>query len=158
MPQRKTDTKVLQMRGSHRGRKRAKEEPKFEPGSPDKPDWLSDYASEEWDRVEEILDEAGLLTRADGAVLAMYCQAMSDYRETREIVEEEGWTEVTEKGNTIQHPVVGAMNKAWDRVMKSAAKLGLSPADRAGLKVAKAPPAKDGKAKFFGKTTKKGTA
>ena len=40
---------------------------------PDKPDFLTEEASGEWDRVTAILYHKGLLTQLDRTILAQYC-------------------------------------------------------------------------------------
>ena len=150
-----TPTKILKLRGAQHLERR-KDEPEPQNGAPVVPKWLSDYqdlgevARNEWRRLVKLLGGVGVITAWDRTVLAGHCQALQDYLEAREVVSREGMTVTTDKGNTLQHPAVGVMTRAWERVMKTGACLGLSPADRARLNVGKpdAAPA-DPKQRFF---------
>ena len=51
-----------------------------ERGIPEPPEWLSDVALEHWRTLAPELDEAGVLTAADGHALALLCAAHSDWR------------------------------------------------------------------------------
>jgi P27 family predicted phage terminase small subunit len=46
-----------------------------------------------------------------------------------------GATVNTDKGNVVQHPILGAKNKASERILKFAAHFGMTPAARAKLEV-----------------------
>ena len=60
-------------------------EPRLEPGATP-PDWLSNLARVEWERLAPLLRDCGVLTAADRDVLAAYCTALADYAGvTREI-------------------------------------------------------------------------
>ncbi|MFO7856529.1 MAG: P27 family phage terminase small subunit, partial [Paracoccaceae bacterium] len=49
--------------------------PRRSPPPPTCPAHLSPAAREGWKRLVEVLDEMGVLTRADRGALAAYCQA-----------------------------------------------------------------------------------
>lgn len=128
-----TPTRQLKLRGSWRANR--PHEPQLEPEAPKPPDWLSEVAIQEWEYAVEQLSPSGVLTKADRNILAQYCQAMSDYRAALEVVSRDGMTVATDKGNLIQHPAVGIKNTSWEQARKAGALLGLSPADRTGIKV-----------------------
>jgi len=52
-------------------------EPAIPNGIPDCPSFLDDEAKAEWFRVASILNQMGLLTRADRSALAAYCTCYS---------------------------------------------------------------------------------
>jgi hypothetical protein len=59
------------------------DEPMAVPGSPDKPPYLSDWASTEWDRLLQLLEREQRLSKADGPHLegaAIAYQAAMEYR------------------------------------------------------------------------------
>lgn len=138
-------TELLKGQGSWRGKARDKVEPKPTKGIPRRPTWLRPEAAKYWPELAKVLSEMGVLTLADKTGLALLCEPLADYLMARDVVEaaaeKEGvmFISTTEKGNVIQHPAVGVMNKAWERVVKMLREFGLTPASRAGLQVEKPP-------------------
>ena len=108
-------------------------EPKSE--KPRRPAWLGKEASRHWTAIAAELEGMGVLARADQVALALLCQALADYLAARQEVAEQGMTFLTESGYVTQHPAVGMMNRAWERVVKLAREFGMTPSSRAGLKV-----------------------
>lgn len=143
-----TPTKTLKKRGSRRAEGR-KGEPQPAPGEPIVPAWLSDDGKLCWqDHVGE-LSTLGIVTPRDSISYALLCQAYSDYIELLELVRKNGWTAVSEKGGEYQQPAVGAMNKAWDRVMKACREFGMTPSARAGMDIEPGEKPETGKGRFF---------
>lgn len=83
----------------------------------------------------------GVLTVADGDLLAAYCEAWVEMIEALEEIAREGATAVSDKGSVYQHPAVGRKNKAIERLVKIGSHFGMSPSSRVGLKAEKKPPA-----------------
>jgi P27 family predicted phage terminase small subunit len=67
-------SKLKAVQGNPGKRKLNKREPRPQPGVPDKPARLEKEAQAEWDRLSPILEKMGVLTRADGAALEVYCK------------------------------------------------------------------------------------
>ena len=149
MGQRGTKPKpsVLKERAGTLRKCRTRDEPKPEVASPPFPSWAQKSAYPFWKEIAPWLEENGLLTRLDQTALALLCEALAEYCECREIVEaaatqEEGGTKYicrTDKGNIIQHPAVGVMNKAWGKVVKLLTQFGMTPSSRSGLAIVKPP-------------------
>lgn len=110
-----TPTATLKLRGSWRGEVRDGE-PAAAVEAPEAPEWLSEEARGEWDRVVPELIGRGTLAKADRAMLALYCHAWGQF--------------------------VGAVNDAdlhliessAARLMKAADRFGLSPAAKARVR------------------------
>lgn len=143
-----TPKAVKRRRGTYRGdRDGGTPEPERE--KPRRPTWLGDEAGKLWPAIAAELDAMGVLARVDQTTLALLCQALADYLAARAVVDEaaaEGevrFCATTDKGNIIQHPAVGVMNKSWERVVKLAREFGMTPSARAGLKVEDKKPAAD---------------
>lgn len=68
---------INDLRGDPGKRRRNTREPQPPKGWPEKPDHLDEIASKEWDSVCELLDEMGLLSRADKTAIEIYVQAYS---------------------------------------------------------------------------------
>lgn len=140
----RTPTAKLRLAGSRRVSGRDGE-PEPDVGTPDAPPYLSVAGRAHWDRLVPIMEQTpGLLTVQDGDALASLCESIVLYEKACELIEREGLTMVTDKGNHVQHPAVGIRNKAWDQVYRGLANFGLSPSDRARVSIAK-PEGKSGR-------------
>jgi len=116
----------LSLHGSWRAKTRRAPKPSAE--RPECPDWLKGEARKEWRRQVRILDAKHLLSRDYQASLVMYCQAWGEFVEcTQELQRIGARTTTTDKGNLIQHPLIGVRNKACDRVMRLGREFGFTP-------------------------------
>lgn len=112
---------------------------------PPMPDWLSDDARAEWERVVPDLLKLGLLSPLDMMPLAAYCEAVADYQKFRRRIREAN--EAMDRGD-VQTFRTGAKqisvwrqlaNDAEKRANSAGAQFGFSPLARRSLK-AQAPP------------------
>ncbi len=116
------------------------------PGVPSKPDALSKHAGELWDAIVPGLVEAGCVAEIDGIMLREMCQWYSVYRQ---------WAEPLDAGEPdddgARRRLMGAC-AAWKQFEALAARFGLTPADRARLRVrpAKKTPSLPKKPENFG--------
>ena len=104
-------------------------------GIPSAPDWLDDVAKTEYERIEDVLNEAGVLSHGDFAHLVSYSQAWSDFVRLTQSIAVKGETLYTERGTPCINPEVTARADSHRRMMMSAQKLGLSVMDRDRLKL-----------------------
>lgn len=126
-----------------------REEAIVPPGIPDPPDHLGEEARLEWDRICDDLYTAGILTKIDRAILALYCDAYGRWVTAVRLVHEMARKEAailgdrqnshglimkTIKGNVIQNPMVGIANKAAVDCARFATDLGLTPSARSRVK------------------------
>ena len=100
--------------------------PAFKRLPPEAPDWLSDEARAEWERVEPGLSRLDLLKPEDRGALAAYCEAWATFREATETVAREGLT-IEAKQGTLPHPAVGIARAAGRELRAWAAHFGLTP-------------------------------
>lgn len=105
------------------------------------PRWLGSVARAEWKRVAPCLRKRGLLARRHVAAFAGYCRAYGEVVEAQRIVEREGRTVTTVKGNLIQHPAVGMANRAADQLRAFLVEFGLSPSAEGRLGTGESPAA-----------------
>ena len=103
-------------------------------GIPDCPEWLHDYAKEEWELLAPKLLVLGLLTDIDRATFSGYCQTYARWREAEEELTKEGTTILTNSGFKA-NPQIAIAQKYLGLMTAYLGKFGLSPADRAGLVV-----------------------
>jgi P27 family predicted phage terminase small subunit len=107
-------------------------EPRLPPVLVDPPMHLAGEALAEWTRIAPDLFAAGVLTVADRAALAAYCQAWADWVRARgHLVDQMVVT--TPSGYEMASPWVSIANKALDKMMKFASEFGLTPASRARI-------------------------
>lgn len=97
------------------------------------PRWLLPAAKVEWKRLVGPLTEMGILTQADMAVFAAYCQAYARWKEAEEFITEHGSTFETPNGYIQQRPQVSiAANQKRD-MLSFCAEFGLTPSARSRI-------------------------
>lgn len=130
-PPKPTHLKLL--KGTLRKDRAPKREPQPPAKVPSCPRWLHPIAKQEWRRIVKVLEPLQLVTPADRAALAAYCEAYAVWWEATRAIREHGMTQVTETGYVAQRPEVGIRNSAWKVMRTYAGLFGLSPSDRAKL-------------------------
>lgn len=129
------------------------EPPKFTT-TPQAPAHLSDAARAEWDRLAGPLIEIGLITTADVACFAAYCESFARWSEAEIQLRQQGTIVKSANGFPIQSPYLSVINSALKQMHVYAAELGLTPSSRS--RVTKEAPAKaDPFADFLKKSGKK---
>lgn len=131
------------VRGTARGelRKTKGDDIKFEISLPMPPPHLCDDAKVEWGRVASMLYALHLLSEADVAALAAYCQAYAVWKQATEalnvMAKSDSLTKAlmikTTNGNAIQNPLLGIANKAAADMVRYAAEFGMTPSARARI-------------------------
>lgn len=106
------------------------------------PAHLSAAARKEWRRLATPLHEAGLLTLADRAALAAYCQAWARWVEAEEHLSKTPALLKTPSGYVQQSPWLSVANKQMELMGRYMSELGLTPVARTrlGLQGGNAPP------------------
>src|SRR5262245_50288714 len=146
-----TPTKVLQMRGSWRGKTRPHEpKPKVEKPSP--PSWLTDEGKTIFRHLANQLHAIGLLGKLDQHALGRYCALFLRWRKMEDFIAQYGETypENNDKGEFVRfalHPQVGLAGQLADKLMRLEQHFGMTPAARAqvGLLLAQKSATDDGK-------------
>ncbi len=111
------------------------EEPQPPKGQPSCPAHLSPTAKAEWKRLARSLTGIGLLTQADRAALAAYCQSYGRWVEAeRELVETPVLLK-TPAGYVQPSPWLAISSKQLELMAKFMAELGLTPSSRSRLAV-----------------------
>ncbi len=126
-------TKLKMLEGNPGKRKLNAKEPDPGRGLPTCPVWLLPEAKREWRRLAQKLNLMGVLTEADRATFAAYCQAYARWYEANKHIELEGSVFVTEKGYQQQSPWVGIANTNHRLMMQAAAEFGLTPSARSRI-------------------------
>jgi len=110
-------------------------EPKPQQKIPYKPEWLSEEASREWERIVPELSRLGLLTIIDGAALVGYCQSWARYVEAEKKVTEQGLTLKTRSGYKQIIPEVSIAQKYLQICKSFLVEFGLTPSSRSRISV-----------------------
>lgn len=97
------------------------------------PAHLGDTARKEWRRLATPLHEAGILTLADRAALAAYCQAYARWVEAEEKLAETPTLLKTPNGHVQQSPWLSVANKQLELMGRYMSELGLTPSARTRL-------------------------
>ena len=116
-------------------RRRARPE---RPGRPACPGWIDPEAKEVWRRTVALMQEMGILTRADANILARYCQTYARWVRAEQFIQQRGEIYPVKSGNGVvkcffNFPAVGTAQKLSALLTKMERELGLTPAARAGL-------------------------
>ena len=108
-------------------------EPKWDKRAPTCPQWLEPEAKTEWRRLCKPLEMMGILTEADRAVFATYCQSYARWKQAEEYISMNGATFETDKGYKQQVPQVSIAQSYMKNMQKAAAEFGLTPSARSRI-------------------------
>ncbi|WP_323771976.1 phage terminase small subunit P27 family [Antarctobacter sp.] len=97
------------------------------------PAHLNEVAHKEWRRLATPLFEAGILTLADRAALAAYCQAYARWVEAEERLKETPALLKTPSGYVQQSPWLTVANKQMELMARYMSDLGMTPVARTRL-------------------------
>lgn len=134
-----TPTAELRLRGSWRADIKG-DDIIVESGRPVMPDWLGEAEREVYADLLPLVERIpNLLTPMDGEALGVLAAAMVEFRRLSLMIRVEGEIIEDAKGEIRENPALKARDRAWLRLKHGWACFGLTPADRAGLKI-QAPP------------------
>ena len=123
----------------------------FPKKAPPCPDWLDDDAKREWRRLAGTMEAMGVLTKADLAAFAVYCDAYSKWKEATEFINQHGQIfQVKASGYIQQVPQVSIAQTYAKLMMNIATEFGLTPAARSRIVAAGADCAEDEMDKLLG--------
>ncbi|PWE30582.1 phage terminase small subunit P27 family [Maritimibacter sp. 55A14] len=97
------------------------------------PPHLDAVARKEWRRLAKPMHDAGVLTIADRAALAAYCQAYSRWVAAEEKLKETPMLLKTPSGYVQQSPWLSIVNKQMELMNRYMSDLGLTPVARTRL-------------------------
>lgn len=128
-------TALKKLAGTHRKDRAPKHEPKPR-GGVRPPKGLSVAATAEWNRLAPELERLGLLTVADRAMFAIYCDAVARWTDLTQRLDKGGLTEEQGKNGYRQQVAEVALQKSYGEIIaRLASRFGLDPSARAGLDV-----------------------
>lgn len=95
----------------------------------------TETALDVWNQLAPDLEKTGVLTPWDVEHFAVFCDAVINHRRASEEVHKHGLLVYGAKGNLVRNPAVQVARDYADLMVRFGARFGLSPSDRAGLKV-----------------------
>ena len=116
---------------------------------PQPPELLKDEALREWKRLTPLLEEVGLISKLDRAVVAAYCKAWARWIECERMLESTGLIVKAPNGYPMYSPYLSASNKALDQVRQLSEQIGLSGSARSRIRAGDAPSQADGAEAFL---------
>jgi P27 family predicted phage terminase small subunit len=139
MPGRKPKPTSLKVLNGNAGKRPLnKNEPKTTPGISRCPSWLSPKAKTAWKEIGGHLKNMNVLNVEDSKALELLCDAYSEWRDARAVIQREGSTYETDTENGVRHwnrPEVSVANDAWRRVKSMLSEFGLTPSSRSKIQV-----------------------
>ena len=128
-------TEIKRQRGTLRKDRTNPYEPKLPVAIPPTPTWLSEDGQKAFVELSTLLHDMSVLTNADELALTLLCDAYSEYKSAKQIVNSLGATVeiMSREGNskpTIR-PEVQIANQAFVRVFQLLKEFGLTPSSRA---------------------------
>ncbi len=136
-----TPTAVLKARGSWLAAKREKDgEPALPIKVPSAPAWLSKEARAEWKRQAKCLKAMRVVTEADRAALACWCEAWAEFVVLAQAIQEkvkpvsEGGLGLLGYTAAIAEGLLNAKTSATKRLLALAAQFGFTPSARTRLR------------------------
>ena len=103
-------------------------EPALLPKCPEPPEWLHEYAKQEWWRTAPELHVLGLLSSVDVAWLAAYCSSYALWRQASEELDK--LLIETQAGDPRRSPLIKIIHDAASDMVRYAGEFGLTPVAR----------------------------
>lgn len=110
------------------------EEPQFQEGTGEPPEWLNKEQRNFWAEVYPLLHGARVITSADEQALAHLCIALAEVRAATETLEAQGRYQVNDQGMIKVHPAVHVLNNALSASKSLMSEFGMTPASRTKIK------------------------
>jgi len=108
---------------------------------PVKPDHITGFAAEEWERVEQLMRAANLWSASYQVTIEIYCETYSNYRLALERVNQTGQAIVQSdkagKPVVTRNPFSVELHKYKEEVLRLLTELGLTPSSRARVQMPK---------------------
>jgi P27 family predicted phage terminase small subunit len=141
-------TKLKILQGTRKDRIN-QDEPKPPAGRPRRPEYLDSFGRAEWDRIMPELEDLGVLAKVDGAALALYCAAYSEWIQAQLEVIIHGLLVETGAGALKPNPAVAMGHKARAQMASLLTEFGCTPASRSRVKVQGDAQSRDALAEFM---------
>lgn len=129
-------TVLKSLEGNPGKRRRNDREPKPPDGLPECPEFLDGEGRAEWFRIVPVLQEMGLLTKADRSALSAYCVAYGRWIKAEGLVKKYGEiVKSPEKNFPMKSPYLTVADQALETMRKLMVEFGLTPSSRSRIRV-----------------------
>lgn len=143
-------TRLKIIKGNPGKRPLNKKEPKPQQGIPECPPELAGAARDEWERIAPMLHKIGLLSKVDGAGLAMYCAIYARWLEAEAQIRKHGMLIKSPNGYPMQSPYLNIATQCIKQMRGYLQELGLSASSRSRIEVEREDIETDAEERFFG--------
>ena len=145
MKGRKPTPTVIKLREGNPGKRAINHnEPQPPPGVPECPEFLTAEAKTEWERMTALLEQMGLLSHADRAALAAYCQCYGRWVHAEQQVAKYGTiVKSPDKGFPMKSPYLTVADQAMEAMRKFLVEFGLTPSSRSRIRITATSAAED---------------
>jgi P27 family predicted phage terminase small subunit len=128
-------TEIKRQRGTLRKDRMNPNEPILPSIIPPIPSWLSEDGQKAFSELSNLLHDMSVLTQADELALTLLCDAFSEYKKAKEVVNKLGSTMevISREGNSKStiRPEVQIANQSFVRIFQLLKEFGLTPSSRA---------------------------
>ena len=128
-------TRLRVLEGNPSKRALNEREPEPPAGLPRCPKELDRAARAEWRRMGSALEEMGVVTQVDGAVLAAYCTLYSRWLQAESQIKKHGMLIRSPNGHLMQSPYLNIANRCLEKMRGFLQELGLTPSSRSQVAV-----------------------
>ena len=118
------------------GNRKLPEDVVLRDGGMQKPDDLPEAASQMWDEIVPILEEARVLNRIDTSALTAMCIQWHRSVQARQALAEEGLFAFGSTGQIVEHPALQVERAAHAMFIRFAEQFGITPVARARIAAA----------------------
>ena len=145
---------TLKLKGSSHAKYNRKTEPTPSPGSPSRPENLTDEELEVYDQIVDKLDHMGVLVITDGKTIERYAHTYVRYWTAAEFVRKNGETfPIRDKDGTLKGvamlPQAKLLTSLAPLLLRMEQEFGLTPSSRASIQLDKTQHEDKTKQKFF---------
>jgi P27 family predicted phage terminase small subunit len=106
------------------------DEPDAPAGAIGLPEWVSEDARKEYDRIVPIIREMGIESPAYMAATAMYCQAFARWADAEIKLSKSGLLIKDDRGRIVRNPLLSIVAEAQQQAMRAIQILGLAPTEK----------------------------
>lgn len=105
-------------------------EPQYEASLPECPEYLNEYATEQWNTLVPILFKQGLMTDTYVVAFTTFCEAWGRWREAvKQLSNEKLTIPGRYEGQTTKNPLIAIIHEAYSELKQQYPNFGLTPAD-----------------------------
>jgi P27 family predicted phage terminase small subunit len=130
-------SKIKELQGTARADRKNNNEPDCDAIDKKCPTHIKGNARKEWNRMMEVFEHLGLLTKMDRSALEQYCVCYGRWIDVEKEIQEHGTIELSEKGVPFISPRVNLSSMMMKQMRSYLSEFGMTPSSRTRLNVDK---------------------